>query len=245
MIPKEDNMDVLNKIQGDNDNIKKHVAVFLENFINPAFGVLTKKEIEFLVFKLIKDIGVISDNLSLYDLMMELHITKAKAHQLLFDYDVRKSEDEQKKMDHDIQLALCNAKFAKDGEYFVLDIERPLLQAYLKEKIRKLGHIADGSFSQSIVRMNLNAVTALMLNLIPEDKQNEIKTKLIKAGAPDGSITAVVKSSLKKLGSKLLGEMGADIIVEKGAEMIGSLFTSDISTDNWEEILKDDESKNE
>lgn len=235
-------MDVLNKMQGSNEDLKKHVGDFLEHFINPAFGILTKKEIEFLVFKLIKDIGIISNDLSLFDLMMELHITKSKAHQLLLDYDLRKSEEEQKLMEQDIQDELCNAKFAKDGDYFVLDIERPLLHAYLKERIRKLGHITDGSFSQSIVRMNLDAVTAIMLSIIPEKNHDAIKIGLIKAGAPDKSITAVLKSSLKKLGSKFLGEKGAGIVVDKASEMISSLFVSGNLSENWKVVFKEDES---
>lgn len=231
-------MDVFNKIQANNDDLKKQVGFFLNNFVNPAFAVLTKKEIEFLVFKLMKDIGIIPDNLSLYDLMMQLHITKSKAQQLLFDYDVRKSEDEKERMDQKIQLALCNAKFSKDGDYFVLDLERPLLQAYLKEKIRKLGHIADGSFSQSIIRMNLDAVTAIMLNIIPKENHHEIQKRLIEAGAPDGSMAAVIKSTLKKISSKALGEKGASIVVDKASEMLHSLFTFDISIENWKTVFE-------
>lgn len=224
-------MDISKRISTNGQDTKEALIKFLTQITDPAFGIHNKSELEYLVFELMKNIGIFNDNTSLFSLMTELGITQTKASQLIYNYDVRKLEDA-KTLDEKIIDALINANFAKDGDYFVLDIESPLLRAYLKERLKEIGHVSDGSFSQTVVRMNLNAVSGIIEYYIPRNEQGNVKAALIKAGAPDGSFKGVLKSSLKCLGAKVLGE-GAETLVDNFPDMVNGLIKSSVDINVW------------
>lgn len=117
-----------------------------------------------------------------------------------------------------------------------------MLRAYLKNRLKTIGHVSDGSFSQTVVRMNLNAVSGLIEYYIPQNKQSDVKEALHKAGAPDGSFKGVLKSALKHLGSKVLGE-GAGAIVDNCPDMVRSLFKSSVDISSWKTYVFNDEKK--
>jgi len=118
------------------ETLVEALSKFLGDFFTPAFGSMPKREIELAVFELLQSLSVVEGKASLYELMTQLRITRAKAAQLLFDIEVRRlGNDELKSL---LAEALVSPRFAKDGEYFVLEIENPLVHAYLKEKLRKL-----------------------------------------------------------------------------------------------------------
>ncbi|MFO8586819.1 hypothetical protein SC699_15420 [Legionella pneumophila serogroup 1] len=231
-------MDISKRISTSSEDTKEALIKFLIQITDPAFGIHNKSELEYLIFELMKNTGIFTDNTSLFSLMTELGITQTKASQLIYNYDVRKLEDD-KILDEKIIHALINANFAKDGDYFVLDIESPLLRAYLKERLKEIGHVSDGSFSQTVVRMNLNAVSGIIEYYIPKNEQEKVKAELIKAGAPDGSFKGVLKSSLKCLGSKVLGE-GADALVANLPDMLNGLIKSSVDIDVWKACLFND-----
>lgn len=201
---------------------KAALARFLTQYTTPAFGTLPKREIDLAVFEMLRELGVVKQDASLYDLMRELHITRAKASQLLFDVDVRLAGDDPTKLDNAARDALAAAHFAKDGDYFVLEIENPLLRAHLQDRVHRLGYVSDRSFNSALVRLPLDAAGELVADLIPENKREEIRQALIKAGAPDNSFKAVVLDAVKALGEKAIGK-GADAIVDKAGEFLGPL----------------------
>ncbi|WP_131782796.1 hypothetical protein [Legionella gresilensis] len=223
-----------NIISVDTEVLKSSVEKFVENVTKPAFGIVTKKELEFMIFEFMNDIKAINSPSSTFGLMTELGITKARASRLLYDYEVRKFKDIDP--DQKIKEALSKATFAKDGDYFVLEIESNLLQAFLREKLKNLGHISDGSFSQSIVRINLDAVASLISECIPDKEKDRIKQALTKAGAPDNSLKGVLKSILKTSSSKILGG-SADQLIEKSADLITDLCSNILDKDSWKKYL--------
>ncbi|CCD09707.1 hypothetical protein [Legionella pneumophila] len=234
-------MDISKRISTNSLVIEEALIKFLTQITDPAFGIHNKSELEYLVFELMKNTGIFNDNTSLYSLMTELGITQTKASQLIYNYDVRKQEDD-KILDEKIIEALLNADFAKDGDYFVLDIESPLLRVYLKKRLKEIGHVSDGSFSQTVVRMNLNAVSGMIEYYLPKEEHNKVKDALIKAGAPDGSFKGVLKSSLKYLGSRVLGE-GAGTLVDNFSDMVKGLVESSVDIDAWKTQVFNDKKK--
>jgi len=222
--------------------VREVLREFLQQFVNPAFGAIPKREIELAVFQMLRTLDAVDKNASLYDLMTDLRITRSKASQLLFDIEVRKLGDDQSQLDLLIENALINTRFAKDGDFFVLEIENPLLNAHLKEKVRRLNHISDTSFNSAIVKMPLVAVTDVMLSLINVDQQERVRLALIAAGAPDDTIKGVLLSATKKLGSKVLGNV-ADGLIDDASDYLSPIFRGALEgfTENWRDIFQNDD----
>ena len=215
----------------------------LTRYTQPAFGSLPKREIDILMFEVMRDIGLLQNDASIYDLMATLRITRAKASQLLFDEAIRQFEKKPKFLEKKVKDALCTARFHQDKDkYFILEVEDPLVNAYLKEKVRKTGYISDSSFNTALIRLPLDAIADLISELLPEDRQSKVKKALVKAGAPaDPSFGEVIKSSFKCLGRKYVGD-AADGIVDKAGDFLGPILRGSIDKvgKQWRSVLKDD-----
>ncbi|WP_269218868.1 hypothetical protein [Brevundimonas vesicularis] len=224
------------------EDIKAALRPLLMVATSPAFGAVSKRELELAVFEMFRELGVIERKASLFSLMTELRVTRAKASQLLFDIEVRSRGSDTDALDEEIRLALAETKFLKDGDLFVLEIENPLVQAHLRNRLRELGHVSDTSFNSAIVRMSLDAATDLTVELIPADRREAVKNALVAAGAPDGSVKGVLKGALKTLGKKFAGEAGdqlAEGAVDKAEAFVLPLFAmagrgvTDVWTGLW------------
>ena len=202
------------------DKVKTALRPFLVAATSPAFGAVSKRELELALFQALRELGLIENDASLFSLMTELRVTRAKASQLLFDIEVRSRGSDSASLDGDVRSALMATRFARDGEMFVLEIENPLVQAHLRNKLRELGHVSDASFNSAIVKMPLEAATDIILTLLGPNEQASVKRALVAAGAPDGSVRGVIKSALKALGSKIVGEAAGQLSegVVAGAE---------------------------
>ena len=228
------------------DALRSEIASFLTDFMIPAFGSLPKREIELRVFDLLRNLGVLRTEATIYSLMTDLKVTRAKASQLIFDLEIRRYGSDRNRLDDLIRQSLIDAKFAKDGDYFVMEIENPLTLAHMRQRIREIGHFSDTSFNSALVRAPLDTITDLMLSIIPEGKHTAIKDALVAAGAPDNSVKAVIKGALKTLGRKVIGEAAdqvAEGIVDNSAEFLGPLVNAGIQqiTTRWQQIFADNE----
>tara|TARA_B100000678_G_scaffold291511_1_gene308880 strand:- start:5602 stop:6327 length:726 start_codon:yes stop_codon:yes gene_type:complete len=212
-------------------DLREELSTFLSSFMSPAFGSLPKREIELGVFELMRNLGILRTEATIYSLMTDLKVTRTKASQLIFDLEIRRHGSDRDRLDALIKQALIKTKFAKDGDYFVMEIENPLTIAHLRQRIREVGHFSDTSFNSSLVRAPLDAVTDLMLSIIPADQHRAIKSALVDAGAPDQSIKGVIKGALKTLGSKVIGEaadQAAESIVENSADFLQPLMDAGV-----------------
>jgi hypothetical protein len=225
------------------EDVKRALRPFLETITTPAFGAISKRETDLAAFEMLRTLGLVDRKASLFSLMTQLRITRAKASQILFDIEVRARGGDAGALDEEVREALKATRFAKDGDFFVLEIENPLLQAHLRNRLRELGHISDTSFNSAIVRMPLDAVTDLMIALIPVDGRELVRRALVAAGAPDRSIKGVLKGALKALGSKILGDAAdqmAEGVVETASEFLGPIFEGarEGITNGWRDILQ-------
>lgn len=239
-------MNITDKINAlDEVSAKRELATFLEMFNAPAFGAMPKREIELSVFELLRNLGLVDEKATIYSLMTDLRITRAKASQLLFDLEVRKHGGDSNRLNEAIKEALVATKFAKDGDYFVMEIENPLILAHLRQKFRDLGHVTDTSFNASLVRAPLDAVTDLMLNIIADDRHGEIKQALEDAGAPEGmTVKGVLKGALKTLGKKVMGEAAdqvAEAVVDNASAFISPILgaATEAITTQWNVLFNE------
>lgn len=236
-------MDIRQVIEAaDDGRIREHLIAFLTAFTQPAFGALPKREVELKVFELLRGIEAVDEKASIYSLMTDLRITRAEATQMLFDLEVRSHGGDAAKLDNAIREALRHTKFAKDGDYFVLEIESPLVLAHLRQRIREAGHVSDTSFNTSIVRAPVGAVADLISKLVPKNQHGSIKQALVAAGAKDDSFKGVLVEAFKSLGSKALGGAG-DRVIEFAADKFLDPILSvacDAISEQWKSVFHED-----
>jgi hypothetical protein len=219
----------------DPEKAKSALINFITQFIYPAFGSLSKKEIELLVFDLMHKTELIKPKEPLYNLMTSLRITKAKAQQLVFDINVRRYDH--KALNMDFKNALKNSRFTKNGDYFLIEIEEPLLRVYFKEQIKNIGYISDTSFNSDIIRIPLDGLLELIsINFIEEHEKTTIKNALIEAGATDSSFTGVLKSAFKKLSERVVGD-AAEGITHNLGDYFSSIFSPNKIGETWKDIF--------
>lgn len=76
-------------------------------------------------------------------------------------------------------------------------MENPLVQAHLKENMRRTGHVSDSSFNSAVVRFSEDAFRDAIFVLVPNDRHEAVRLALVAGGAEDTSLKDVLKSVVK------------------------------------------------
>ena len=205
---------------------KAVLAQLLERYLTPAFAALPKNEVELLVLDALEQVGAISADPQLYELVSKLKVTRAKARRLIYDRELRHSSSAD--LDAKVKALLKRPLLQKQGELFVLEVENPLVSDHLRDKVQQLGYVSDGSFSPSLIKLGLEAITALIADLLRADEQEQVRLALIAAGAPDGSFRGVLKATLKKVASKVAADSG-EALMDKAAGYLAPIVDASIA----------------
>jgi hypothetical protein len=62
----------------------------LDGAVRPAFGAVTKRELELLLFESFIDVGFLSTEPTVYEVMQEIRVTRSRARSLMFDRNYRR-----------------------------------------------------------------------------------------------------------------------------------------------------------
>ena len=205
---------------------KAVLAQLLERYLTPAFAALPKSEVELLVLDALEQVGAISADPQLYELVSKLKVTRPKARRLIYDRELRHSSSAD--LDAKVKALLKRPLLQKQGELFVLEVENPLVSDHLRDKVQQLGYVSDGSFSPSLIKLGLEAITALIASLLSTDEQEQVRLALIAAGAPDGSFRGVLKATLKKVASKVAADSG-EALMDKAAGYLAPIVDASIA----------------
>ncbi len=205
---------------------KAVLAQLLERYLSPAFAALPKNEVELLVLDALEQVGAISADPQLYELVSKLKVTRAKARRLIYDRELRHSSSAD--LDAKVKALLKRPLLQKQGELFVLEVENPLVSDHLRDKVQQLGYVSDGSFSPSLIKLGLEAITALIADLLSADEQEQVRLALVAAGAPDGSFKGVLKATLKKLACKVAADSG-EALLDKAAGYLAPIVDASIA----------------
>ncbi len=203
------------------------LATFLEAYTNPAFGTLPKSETELLVLGLLTDLGAVKRAPTAYELMAGLKVTRSKARRLLYDRDLRRQTTAD--LDGAVRALLTSAKLSRSGDLFSIDVDNPLLAEHLRARVVELGHVPDGSFSPSVVRLPLRAFAALMEFSLPPEEHAAVREALVKAGAPDTSLGGVLTAVLTRLGERVADRAGG-ALVAGAAEFLTPILAAQVDS---------------
>mgnify|MGYP003504140188 FL=1 len=205
---------------------KAVLAQLLERYLTPAFAALPKNEVELLVLDALEQVGAISADPQVYELVSKLKVTRPKARRLIYDRELRHSSSAD--LDAKVKALLKRPLLQKQGELFVLEVENPLVSDHLRDKVQQLGYVSDGSFSPSLIKLGLEAITALIASLLSTAEQEQVRLALVAAGAPDGSFKGVLKATLKKLASKVAADSG-EALLDKAAGYLAPIVDASIA----------------
>jgi hypothetical protein len=234
---------VIERLQeSESEDVKVAFIKLMESYIEPSFGSISKRDFEIGLFATFQKLGVFDNPNDLFEIVSQLKITKTKARNLLYEVNLRKQvgiEDELKKL-------LLNPIFLKDNNNMIaLEVENPFLIDYLKMRLKKMGHITDGSFSPEIVKLQIDAFLNMFEQMfLPDEKEQEkVRKALVACGAStDNSFKAILKDILIATSNQIGGEAGERLVtrISDILEPIASSTTSKFKS-IFSKILKNKE----
>ena len=220
------NLEKLTKPLEKTDQAKLFSRKFLEVFAKPAFGAISKTEVDNLVFALLIEVGALDPKSQVYEIARDLNVTPAKARNLLFQWQLRSMGDGNALKD-DLIAALRSVRFANEGNLLVFGIESPLLREELRSRLKRMGVYADASFSSEIVRLSVKHFVEFLDASLDKDAKKAMHRALIEDGQiKDKSFKAVAFRILKGVAKKAAGEVG-DEITDLFGEAVRGLVTGD------------------
>lgn len=219
--------EIINKLDElDSENVKQAFKELLQDYLTPAFGSMSKRDIDILIFIKLQELGIFKKNPEIYELVSELRVTRAKARNLLYESKLRQTS--KLELDQELKEILKTPIFLKDNDKIGIEIDNPYLIDHLRAKLKQLNHITDGSFSPELVRLTTDAFVSLFESFLPEDTKDQIKQAFVDIGAEaDTSLKGVLKGAFKKLGSKIADEAGGQV-AESVGEYLGPVISGSI-----------------
>lgn len=193
----------------------------LNAYSTPAFGTLPKSEIDLVILEAMINCKHIDDEPTTYELVSKLKITNTKAKKLIYERELRKYNLSE--LDEKAREVLSNPLIQKEGDLFLFEIDNPLLIDHIKNRLRTLGHLSDGSYSSSIIRLTSNGMKALVQYYITEDI-TQVEHKLATKGLEQTTIKGFVSALVKKIGRKFADDTGEEV-AENIKEYLLPLFT--------------------
>lgn len=212
----------------------------LSDYAAPAFGVLPKREVDLLVFRTLREAGVIGQGAPLYQLMADLRISRAKARNLVFDLEIRQPLGGG--LDDQVRAVILNDSYFKDFNWFVLEVENPVVQAHLREICRRARVVTDASFNPGIVRLPVSGLANVLEEFLDPDQQAEVKQGLYRAGKlEDKSFRGLMKRALADLAQRFAGKVAGEVMdgaVGAVGEFLEPILSGDQEaiTDIWSGI---------
>lgn len=195
----------------DLENAKTFSGKFIKVFASPAFGAISKTEVDNLVFGLLVEVGAINPKSQAYEIARDLNVTPSKARNLLFQWQLRTLGDGDALKD-DLVEALKSVRFTNEGNLLVFGIESPLLREELRSRLKRMGIYADASFSSEMVRLSVSHFAEFLDDFLDRGTKTSITKSLIKDGQKkDKSFLAVAGRILGGIAKKAAGEAGGEI----------------------------------
>ena len=220
------NLEKLTKPLEDPSQAKLFSRKFIEVFSTPAFGAISKTEVDNLVFGLLIEVDALDPKSQVYEIARDLNITPAKARNLLFQWQLRSMGDGVTLKD-DIVAALRSVRFTNEGNILVFGIESPLLREELRSRLKRMGVYPDASFSSEIVRLSVEHFVEFLDSFLDKKKKAAMHQALIKDGQmKDKNFKAVAFRILKGIAKKLVGE-GVDELGNPFGDAVQGLMTDD------------------
>lgn len=195
----------------------------LDRYLEPAFGSLTKKEVDLLMIDALEDLDYISLDPSIYEIERKLRITRAKARGLIYENELRQSDPAD--LDKRIKDILKKPHLLKkDENLFSMEIENPFVKDRFQEVAHTLDYVTNEELNPSLVTLSVDGLAAIIDHYMTEEERKNARKELVAAGAPDTSLPGVLKSVLKAVAFKYAQESG-EILVDKAGTYLSPILS--------------------
>jgi hypothetical protein len=220
-------MEMWNKLkEADAEEVKVVFTKLLEDYLHPAFGSMSKRDFDILLFMNLQKLGIFEKNPEIYDLVSQLKVTRSKARNLLYESKLRQTSTSE--LDEELKLVLQTPIFLKDQDKIGIEIDNPYLIDHLRSKLKKLNHITDGSFSIELVKLTTDAFIDLFESYMPNESKADITKAFVQIGVKtDASFKGVLKGVLKKIGKKIADDAGAEV-AESVGDYLGPIINGSV-----------------
>ena len=154
--------EVLNNKLGQlgHEQMRDILANMVDRYCVPSFGSMSKHDIDLLMFDSMVKMGVISDNPTIYDVMKDLKVTRSKARTLIYEFQLRKIEDDDQ-LRSQLRKLMKTPLMSTMSKNVCLEVDNPYLVDFIRNELKRLGYITDGSFHTELVKMSTEAFASL------------------------------------------------------------------------------------
>ncbi len=196
--------------------LRRELTTILSTYCSPSFGSMSKHDIDLLLFNAMVSLGILNETPAIYDVMKELKVTRSKARNLIYEYQLRKTESEEQ-LKEQLRAILKKPLLSSNSSNVCLEIDNPYLIDFVRNELKKLDYVSDGSFHVELIKISCEAFSALYERMMSDQDKKEIRKKLVELGVKlDTSLKALLPKLLvgvaKKLGSIAMGKIGNDIV---------------------------------
>jgi len=199
---------------------------FIKEFSRYAFGSMSKKEMELLIFKLIlKDRNELI-NYNKFELSKLLKIPESKVKTLYNEMQLR--EDVifgEEWFVSELKKSLKILKLENSSGKIVLQLENPLFKSMFENLMRQDGVIVDYSFNKDIIKIDGKAFEIILKKVLSDNEQKEIFDKIKKIDSSIVDFDTILKTSLHHFVSSASSKAG-----EKFAEYSFDLLSGGVTS---------------
>lgn len=197
------------------DDLRIILCDIIYTYCQPSFGSMSKHDSDLLLFDSMVKVGLIADNASIYDIMRMLKVTRSKARSLIYEHQLRKIKDEEQQKEQ-LRRVMKSPLMSSLSKNVCLEVDNPYLVDYIRNELKGLGFVTDGSFHAELVKMSAEAFAALYEKTISDENKREVNRRLIELGVkPDTSIKKILPPLMvgvsKSLAAAAMGKIGEDI----------------------------------
>lgn len=186
-----------------------------------SFGALSKKEVDLLMFRLMRESGRIKLDADMQEMSRQLMVPVSKVRSLLYDLQLRdKNANDENWFKTAILTVLKKARVKMDnGEPTVwVVIESPLLRKELEARAKRNASFVDSSFNRELLKLDLAIYARLLEEIAPNEYKaiQDAALKNLKKTNPKATtpileealrifVTEFASSSGKEAGKKITG----------------------------------------
>ena len=188
---------------------REKVVNLIGDYASP-WGCMSKREFETRLFATLIESGVVTSNI--YDIMSQLCVTRQKARNLLYEYNLRKftaTKDNQQLLLDELFNMLVNPIIGEDQSTSTikLQVENPYMIDYIKNLFIKKHILVDGSFSPEIITINKHEFMWLFTYCCINDKKRKdiLKSRGI---VIEDKLLKTTSNIISSLSSVFLGKLG-------------------------------------